>query len=98
MYQFDLSPQTSIDFEVANWFTSTHPKSRFTQNLIACRFVGGMRINLLNRRLTHWQSDGVMEQRTLVDASDLRRVLVDDMDLTLPMSPEGIWKKIVQKS
>ncbi len=40
MYQFTLAAQTRVDFEVANWFTSTHPRSLFTQNLVVCRVVG----------------------------------------------------------
>src|SRR5260370_12185362 len=34
VYRFTLEPQHPIDYEVANWFTSRHPTSRFVQYLI----------------------------------------------------------------
>jgi N-hydroxyarylamine O-acetyltransferase len=93
-YQFTLAPQTEIDFEVANWYTSTHPRSLFTQNLVVCRVVGEKRINLLNANLSTRQPDGSVEQRALGDASDLGHVLEDVMGLALPASAETIWAKI----
>ena len=94
MYQFDLAPQARIDFEVANWFTSTHPRALFTQNLIVCRVVGKTRINLWNANLSIRQSDGRVEQRVLADAADLRQVLGDVMGLHLPASAETIWARV----
>jgi N-hydroxyarylamine O-acetyltransferase len=52
MYRFRLEAQGAHDYEVFNWFTSTHPASRFTQNLIAARVVGERRLNLFNDQLT----------------------------------------------
>ena len=37
MYLFTLEPQHAIDYEVANWFTSTNPGSRFHASLLAER-------------------------------------------------------------
>jgi N-hydroxyarylamine O-acetyltransferase len=34
-YVFEVSPREAIDFEVANWYTSTHPDSRFVKKLTA---------------------------------------------------------------
>ena len=96
MYQFDLAPQARIDFEVANWFTSTHPKALFTQNLVVCRVVGETRINLWNANLTVRQPDGRVEQRVLADAADLRQVLRDVMGLHLPVSAETIWARLAR--
>ncbi len=96
MYQFDLAPQTRLDFEVANWFTSTHPRSLFTQNLIVCRVVGDTRINLRNANLTIRQPDGRVEQRVVADAADLRHVLEDVMGLHLPAPAETIWARVAR--
>ena len=49
------------DYEVFNWFTSTHPASRFVQNLIAARVVGERRLNLFNDQLTSYWPDGRIE-------------------------------------
>lgn len=85
MYRFTLAPQSRADFEVSNWFTSTHPRGRFTRNLVAARVVGDTRVNLLNASLSVRGPDGaVVDQRTLADARDLRHVLEGVMGLYRP--------------
>ena len=37
LYRFDLQEQYFIDYEVSNWYVSTHPNSRFVTTLIAAR-------------------------------------------------------------
>src|SRR5215471_19317164 len=80
MYRFDLAAQTRADFEVANWYTSTHPRSLFTQNLVVCRIVGETRVNLLNANLSVRQPGGSVEHRVLKNPEELGRVLDDLMD------------------
>ena len=94
MYRFTLAPLTPIDFEVANWFTSTHPRALFVRNLLVARVVGDTRVNLRNNQLVIRRPDGSVEHRMLVDAHDLRRVLEDTMGLNLPMPAELIWSKL----
>ena len=96
LYQFNLAPQTRIDFEVANWYTSTNPRSLFTQNLIVCRVIGDTRVNLFNANLTTRQPDGSTQQRTLADAADLREVLEEVMNLALPAPADIIWAKLAR--
>jgi arylamine N-acetyltransferase len=84
MYRFRLEPLTPIDFEVANWYTSTHPNSRFTQNLIVSRVVGEHRVSLANRKLVTRASDGSMSERELDNPPDLAQVLNEVMDLESP--------------
>lgn len=50
MYLFTLEPQHEIDYEVANWFTSTNPGSRFRASLLAERLTPERRISLFIRR------------------------------------------------
>ena len=94
LYRFNLAPQTQADFEVANWYTSTHPRSRFTQNLIVCRVVGETRANLLNTTLALRRTDGVVEHHTLDSANALEDVLSGTMGLTLPVPIESIWARL----
>jgi N-hydroxyarylamine O-acetyltransferase len=94
MYRFTLAVQTQADFEVANWFTSTHPRSHFTQNLVVCRVVDGRRVNLFNTGLSIRGADDRVEQRTLADAEDLGRLLEQTMGLALPATAETIWAKL----
>ena len=35
LYAFEPVPRLQVDFELANWFTSTHPESRFVKTLTA---------------------------------------------------------------
>jgi N-hydroxyarylamine O-acetyltransferase len=98
MYQFTLEAQTRIDFEVANWFTSTHPRSFFTQNLVVCRVVGETRVNLLNSNLSVRHPDGHVEQRALAGAPELEKLLGEVMNLALPAPAEVIWEKMPKQS
>ena len=94
MYRFTLAPQSRGDFEMANWFTSAHPRGYFTRNLVAARVVGGTRVNLFNTSVTIRDAKGDVTQRTLADARALQRVLEEDMDLELPVSGDAIWARL----
>ena len=96
MYRFDLAAQTRADFEVANWYTSTHPRSLFTQNLVVCRIVSETRVNLLNANLSVRQPSERVEHRVLAGAEELGQVLREVMDLALPAAAETIWAKVVR--
>lgn len=94
MYQFTLAPQSDGDFEMSNWFTSTHPKTRFTQNLVAARVVGSSRVNLLNASLSVRDADGAVEHRTLSGPNELHEVLEGTMGIRPPVPTEVIWDKL----
>jgi N-hydroxyarylamine O-acetyltransferase len=98
MYRFTLAPQAQVDFEMANWFTSTHPRGRFVRNLVAARVVGEARVNLLNASLSVRHPDGGVEHGTLADARDLGEVLTGVMGLNLPVPVETIWAKLLGES
>ena len=83
MYRFTLEPRHPADYEVANWFTSTHPQSRFTNNLVASRAHPDRRVNLFNRRKTTYRPGGGEDEEVLADAAALRRVLAEDFGLEL---------------
>ncbi len=95
LYQFTLAPQARVDFEVANWFTSTNPRSIFIQNLMVCRVVGDTRVNLRNTNVSVRQPDGGAEQKVLAGADDLRHVLEDVMGLDLPVPAETLWGRLM---
>lgn len=62
LYRFTLEPALDVDYRVANWYTSTHPRSMFTQNLTVTRVgEGGERLALRNRLLTVRGRDGKTE-------------------------------------
>ena len=84
VYQFSLDPVPTIDFELGNWFTSTHPQSRFRLNLIAARAGTDCRYALLNREFTVRHADGRAEKRLLTTPDELLAVLADYFRLHFP--------------
>ncbi len=84
VYRFTLEEQHSIDYEVANWFTSTHPASRFIQNLIVTRATDdGKRIALMNRELVVRRKASV-EKRVVETPEELLDVLASQFGLRFP--------------
>ena len=48
---FDLDQQEFAELEMGNWFTSTHPKSRFRNELFVARAEAGTRYAMSNGSL-----------------------------------------------
>jgi N-hydroxyarylamine O-acetyltransferase len=83
LYHFPLEPAPAIDYEVANWFTSTFPGSPFVNHLIVARPGPGRRSTLFNRRFSIRHMDGAVERRSLIDTVDFREVLTGHFGLKL---------------
>ncbi|MBE9008889.1 arylamine N-acetyltransferase [Pseudanabaenaceae cyanobacterium LEGE 13415] len=84
LYRFDLQEQYFADYEVSNWYVSTHPNSRFVTTLIAARPDVDRRYALLNNQLTLHYLDGRTERQHLSSVKELRTVLEDCFQLQLP--------------
>jgi N-hydroxyarylamine O-acetyltransferase len=83
LYAIEPGPKAPIDFEVANWYTSTHPESRFVRTLTAQRPTPTGRRIL--RGLSYTVVDGdCAEERTLARA-ELVPLLREDFGLVIPM-------------
>ena len=84
LYRLSLEPRTDEDFEVANWFTATHPASPFVSNLIVARpGPGGVRNTVFNGRVSVRRPGLSVERRISPDAADLRSVLAAAFGLDL---------------
>lgn len=88
LYQFGETPQLLPDYEVANWYVSTHPKSMFVTTLLAARPAPGVRYALRNNELTAHHLDGGTERRALRDANEVRAVLEEVFLLKTPGEAE----------
>lgn len=82
-YAFTLEPQEAVDYEMANHFTSTFPRSPFLLNLTVQRSWPDRRLILRNREL------GVRQGRSVTvtaikDPEHLLEVLRADFDLSFP--------------
>lgn len=81
LYAFTLEPQLPIDYEMANHYTSTHPRSRFTQTLTVQLPTPRCRFTLRNRELTLDTGEQV-SQRRIDDDEALLKVLSETFCLS----------------
>lgn len=87
IYRFDLQPQHRPDYELPNWYLSTHPDSHFLASLMLARIDGDDRHTLRNGTYTVRRGDTVIEQRAAASVDELRSILTDAFKLTLPDTP-----------
>lgn len=87
MYQFGLEEHIAPDYEVANYYMSTHPRSPFVVRLVAARPLPGRRLALADNQMSVHHVNGPTEKRTIGNADELERVLREDFGLALPDDP-----------
>ncbi len=75
LYSFDLSQQYQQDFEVFNWYVSTHPTSFFVSDLVAARPAPDGRHILHNSKYSFYGLDGRSENRELDSVDDIKQML-----------------------
>jgi N-hydroxyarylamine O-acetyltransferase len=90
LYAFTLEPQYPVDFEMANHFTSTYPRSPFVLNLIAQRSWPERRAFLRNRELVVREGDVAMTT-TARDPEHLLEMLATVFDLRFPPGTRFRW-------
>jgi N-hydroxyarylamine O-acetyltransferase len=87
-YLFDLSPPAEIDFEVGNWFVSTHPDSPFRGRLIAARAVPGARHVLRDGEYAVHRIGAPSERRRIHDPEDAIALLRTVFRVDVPDDPK----------
>lgn len=83
LYRFTLERQHPVDYQMANWYTATHPKSVF-RGMLRVQLPGTeTRLMLVNRTLTETT---VSESRetAIADDAGLLRVLEERFGLSFP--------------
>lgn len=83
LYAFTLEPQHPVDFEMANHFTSTWPRSPFVQSLTAQRARRSGSVILRNRELAV-REGGAVRTETIRDPDHLLEVLDREFGLSFP--------------
>jgi N-hydroxyarylamine O-acetyltransferase len=94
MYRFTAEPAYPSDYEVSNWYTSTHPTSIFTQALVVQRLTSQARLGLSNLQVTRRFADGRFEQQTLVGAEQLAATLEGEFGIQVPVSTEALFARL----
>lgn len=87
VYDYTGEGMPPIDREVANWFTSAHPRSHFRGRVMVARALpDGGRISVQDRELTIRDPGGrTSHQRQLASNDELLEVLRDRFALELPV-------------
>jgi N-hydroxyarylamine O-acetyltransferase len=87
LYVFDLQVQAAIDYEIGNWYVSTHPASPFMAQLKVALLAPGKRHTLNNAQYAIHCLDQPSEKRVLKNAQELRVLLRDTFGLRVPTHP-----------
>jgi N-hydroxyarylamine O-acetyltransferase len=82
LYAFSLVPALRVDFEMANYYTSTHPDSRFVRTLTVQR-SGANQSQVLRGRIYNVR-EGSRETEREISARELPELLEQDFGLVIP--------------
>ena len=78
-----LEEEYPVDFEMMNYYISTHPSSFFTQNILASAVTGEGRVNIMNQGV-HIVRNGIAEPLHLPDRKALRSLVAQHFGFDLP--------------
>lgn len=82
LYTFTIEARQPVDYQVLNWYTSTHPRSPFTQRTIVQKIGASLRRSLVGDSLTISRPGWVADTRTIRRAS-LPGILAIDFGIEL---------------
>lgn len=83
LYDFDLQPQIMKDYEVANWYTSTHPLSLFTQIPVIAISEKGLRHTFTGKSFSTYRIHQNPEKRLLTTLDEIQQVLEEVFKINL---------------
>jgi N-hydroxyarylamine O-acetyltransferase len=84
IYRVIPYPRYDGEYEIVNWYTSTHPDAPYKSNIIAARpGPNRTRITMFNRRLTVRCATGEADRRHLKDEAEVRSVLRREFGLNM---------------
>jgi N-hydroxyarylamine O-acetyltransferase len=84
LFVFSLEPQLPVDYELANYYTSTHPDSRFVQTTTAQLATPECVYILRNREFITMRGDEE-DTTTIEDDEELLRILREKIGLDFPI-------------
>ncbi|MFC6301108.1 arylamine N-acetyltransferase [Pseudomonas sp. CCM 7893] len=88
LYVFDLQPQSHFDYEIGNWYVSTHPQSPFFGTLKVALLAPGLRRTLNNGHYAIHYLDRDSEKRAIQDVDELMALLQGSFGIRLPEHPQ----------
>ncbi|OLF55261.1 arylamine N-acetyltransferase family protein [Pseudomonas chlororaphis] len=87
MYVFDLQRQEAADYEMGNWFVSTHKDSLFLGQLKVALMGEGLRRTLNNGSYAVHRLGQDSERRQITDPDELLALLRDEFAIRVPQHP-----------
>ena len=84
LYVFDLQEQADIDYEIGNWYVSTHPGSPFLGQLKVALLAPGKRYTLNNAHYAVHYLDRPSDKHTIKQADELLVLLRETFGIRLP--------------
>jgi N-hydroxyarylamine O-acetyltransferase len=83
--EFTGEEMPAVDRELANWWTSASPNSKFRKSLVAARAgLDGTRRSVRDRLFTIRRGAAILEQRELASVTELLDVLAGEFGLIFP--------------
>lgn len=96
VYVFDLQAQVLGDYEIANYYLSSHPSSHFRDTLIAARPFHGGRYALLGNRFTIHTFDAPPQRTLLSGVTELRDVLASRFLIDVPRNQKAALSSVIR--
>ena len=93
LYIFEMTPAYMPDFEMGNWYVSTHPNSHFTRDLIAVRTTARGRQVLHNTRYSVYGIDAEPVVRQLGSVGEIMVLLQGELCIAADRVP-GLHERI----
>jgi len=84
--EFTVTPQSLVDYELSSWYTSTHPESLFTNNLIVERPTADARRMIFNNMFIERLCGQEQTTHEIVGVDELTRLL--DTHFGLPVETD----------
>jgi N-hydroxyarylamine O-acetyltransferase len=84
---YEFCPKTvpvPMDFELSNWYSCTHPKAYFMNNLVVTRTEPDRRVIIFNCDFTYRYPDGRAETRNIASPNELLALLAEHFNLPFP--------------
>jgi N-hydroxyarylamine O-acetyltransferase len=87
IYEFTGESMPKIDQEMGNWWTSTHPDSKFRKNLIVAKLNSdGTRCSLINTEFVHRDGATVITRAEIASQEQLEQILSERFGLEIARS------------
>ncbi|KFJ13176.1 arylamine N-acetyltransferase [Delftia acidovorans] len=95
VYQFSVTPAVQADFEIGNWYTSTHPESLFLNTLLISRVGPDARELMVGDRYVHRDNAGVLHTRSFTDAAAWGDCLQRQLGICLdPRQAHALFQRV----